>query len=161
MTGDVVPTREVMSYGDFGDSIRELAASVVQSGYEADWIVAIARGGLIVGGALGYALGVKNIATINVEFYTGIDERLDAPVELPPVLDPELLATQRILIADDVADSGGTLDMVASKLRRSVSELRTAVLYRKSSSSVPCDYVWRHTDRWIDFPWSSGTAIRP
>jgi hypoxanthine phosphoribosyltransferase len=154
-------TREVMTYADFGDSIRDLAASISDSGFQADWIVAIARGGLIVGGALGYALGVKNIATINVEFYTGIGERRDVPVELPPLLDPELLATQRILVADDVADSGGTLDLVASKLRTSVAELRTAVLYRKSTSSVACEYVWRNTDLWIDFPWSSAPAVQP
>ena len=48
---------------------------------------AIARGGLLVAGALSYALGVKNTFTMNVEFYTGIDERLDMPMLLPPVPD--------------------------------------------------------------------------
>ena len=51
------------------------------------WCSAIARGGLLVAGALGYALGVKNTFTMNVEFYTGIDERLDMPMILPPVPD--------------------------------------------------------------------------
>ena len=68
-------SREIMSYSDFGVSVRELGQQVVASGYKPDWIVAIARGGLLVGGGLGYALGVKNIATLNVEFYTGIGER--------------------------------------------------------------------------------------
>ena len=44
----------------------------------------IARGGLLVAGAVGYALGVKNTFTMNVEFYTGVDERLDMPMLLPP-----------------------------------------------------------------------------
>ena len=72
-----------------------------------------------------------------------------------------VLATQRILVADDVADSGGTLALVAEKLSASVSELRTAVLYQKPASTVNCDYVWRHTDLWIDFPWSSDPQIAP
>ena len=42
-------------------------------------ILAIARGGLLIGGALGYALSVKNVYTMNVEFYTGVDERLEVP----------------------------------------------------------------------------------
>jgi hypothetical protein len=33
------------------------------------------------------------------------------------------------------------------------------VLYQKPQSVVDCEYVWRHTDRWIDFPWSSEAAI--
>ena len=154
-------SREIMSYSDFGVSVRELGQQVVASGYKPDWIVAIARGGLLVGGGLGYALGVKNIATLNVEFYTGIGERLPVPVELPPVLDLDVLASQRILVADDVADSGCTLALVAEKLSASVSELRTAVLYQKPASTVNCDYVWRHTDLWIDFPWSSDPQIAP
>lgn len=79
--------RECLTYERFDTAIWELAASIRASGYEPDWLVCIARGGLIVGGALGYALGIKNIATVNVEFYTDVDERLDVPVELPPVLD--------------------------------------------------------------------------
>ena len=35
-----------------------------------------------------------------------------------------------------------------------VAEVRAAVLYQKPRSIVRCEYVWRHTDRWIDFPWS-------
>jgi hypothetical protein len=36
-----------------------------------------------------------------------------------------------------------------------VDQIRSAVLYEKPRSVVACDYVWRRTDRWIDFPWSS------
>jgi hypoxanthine phosphoribosyltransferase len=40
-----------------------------------------------------------------------------------------------------------------------VAECRTAVLYEKPRSSVTCEYVWRRTDRWIDFPWSSEPPV--
>ena len=117
-------------------------------------MLAIARGGLPVVGAVSYALGVKNCATINVEYYTGIDERLDVPVILPPLLDVADLTDSRLLVVDDVADTGETLRLVAETLRPSVADLRTAVLYEKSRSVVRCDYVWRRTERWIEFPWS-------
>ena len=78
-----------MSWDDLGRGARELAERVHADAYEPDVILAIARGGLLVAGALSYALGVKNTYTMNVEFYTGVDERLPAPMILPPV--PELV----------------------------------------------------------------------
>jgi uncharacterized protein len=36
-----------------------------------------------------------------------------------------------------------------------VREIRTAVIYEKPHSIVKCDYVWRPTDKWINFPWST------
>ena len=100
--------REELSWEIFGSAARELAAGVSADGFEPDLILAIARGGLFVAGALGYALGVKNVAVINVEFYTGVGERLDVPVVLPPVPSTVDLGGARMLIADDVADTGAT-----------------------------------------------------
>jgi hypoxanthine phosphoribosyltransferase len=151
--------REVLSYDAFGRAVRELAETIFESRYEPDWLVAIARGGLLIGGALAYALGHKNIATVNVEFYTGIDQRLDVPIELPPVLNLDDIANRRVLVVDDVADTGETLRLVLDKCAPAVDEVRAAVLYEKSRSVVRSDYVWRRTDRWIDFPWSSTPPV--
>jgi hypoxanthine phosphoribosyltransferase len=148
------PPRERMSWAQFGEASRELARAIVDDGYEPDLILGIARGGLLVAGALSYAIGVKNTFTMNVEFYTGVDERLPVPMILPPV--PALVDLQdaRMLIADDVADTGQTLALVQGFCAGQVGEVRTAVLYEKPRSIVTCDYVWRRTELWIDFPWS-------
>jgi uncharacterized protein len=147
--------REELSWELFGSAARELAAGVSADGFEPDLILAIARGGLFVAGALGYALGVKNVAVINVEFYTGVDERLDVPVVLPPVPSTVDLGGARVLIADDVADTGATLHLVRDFCADHVADARCAVLYQKPHSTVDCEYVWRRTDRWINFPWSA------
>ena len=151
--------REVMSWDDLGDGAQELAELVHADGYRPDIVLAIARGGLLVGGALGYALGVKNTFTMNVEFYTGVDERLEMPMLLPPVPDLVDFAEQRVLIADDVADTGATLKTVHEFCAGKVAEVRSAVLYEKPQSTIKCEYVWRRTDRWITFPWSAEEAI--
>ena len=80
-------------------------------------ILSIARGGLLIGGALGYALSVKNVYTMNVEFYTGVDERLEVPRILPPAPDSSTSPTPGCSIADDVADTGHTLRSVQGVLR--------------------------------------------
>ncbi|BCB88943.1 phosphoribosyltransferase [Phytohabitans suffuscus] len=147
--------REVLDWATFGTASRELAGCVSDDGYRPDLILAIARGGLFIAGALGYALRVKNLHVMNVEFYTGIDERLDMPVMLPPVPQVVDLAGARVLIADDVADTGATLKLVHDFCGDHVAEVRCAVLYEKPHTSVQCEYVWKHTDRWINFPWSA------
>ena len=90
-----------------------------------------------------------------MEFYTGVDQRLDLPVVLPPTLDRVDLTGANVLVADDVADTGKTLELVRDFCVGYVAEVRTAVIYEKPQSVVECDYVWRRTDRWIDFPWST------
>jgi hypoxanthine phosphoribosyltransferase len=78
---------------------------------------------------------------------------------LPPYLDKVDLADARILVADDVADTGHTLKVVHEYCQDVVSESMTAVLYEKSHSLVKCDFVWRRTDLWINFPWSTDPPV--
>ena len=151
--------RELMSWDDLGDGARELARQIYDDEYRPDMVLAIARGGMLVAAALGYALGVKNTFTMNVEFYTGVDARLEMPMILPPVPDLVDFAETRVLIADDVADTGATLRLVQDFCAGKVAEVRCAVLYEKSRSVVECEYVWRRTDRWITFPWSAEPAV--
>jgi hypoxanthine phosphoribosyltransferase len=157
-----VPTveeREILTWELFGAASRELALEIHEDGFRPDLVLGIARGGLFLAGGLGYALDVKNLHVINVEFYTGVDERLDMPVMLPPVPEPVDLTGARVLIADDVADTGATLALVKDYCSRHVAEVRCAVVYEKSKSIVRCEYVWRRTDRWIDFPWSAAGPV--
>ena len=158
---EVVPheEREVLTWSLFGDATRDLAQTIADSAFEPDIVLAVARGGLTVAGALAYALGVKNCFAMNVEFYTGVDERLDVPVVLPPTLDLVDIKGLRVLVADDVADTGQTLALVRNVIAAHVSEARSAVLYQKSRSVIVPDYVWKRTDRWINFPWSTQPPV--
>ena len=121
--------REVLDWELFGTAARELAQTVVDDGFVPDIVIAVARGGLPPGGAIAYALGTKAVGTLNVEFYTGIDERLPDPVVLPPLLD-----TTR---CTGCARSSSTTSRTPARrwrwCRRSwrctATEARTAVLY--------------------------------
>ena len=156
---DMSEEREILGWEQFGEASRELARMVADDGYEPEMILSIARGGLCIGGALGYALAVKNTYTMNVEFYTGVDERLEVPRILPPAPDFVDLGQAKLLIVDDVADTGHTLKSVHDFCAGKVGEVRTAVIYEKSHSVVQCDYVWKRTDLWINFPWSDKPPV--
>ncbi len=154
--GQDLPTdREILTWDLLGAATRHLAQAVVDSGFAVDVVVAVARGGLPAGGAIAYALGTKAVGTLNVEFYTGVDQRLAAPAVLPPLLDTDALTGLHALVVDDVADTGETLALVRDLMAKHCAQVRTAVLYAKSRSVIDPDYVWRRTDRWITFPWSA------
>jgi len=142
------PDREILGWHEFGEASRELAAQVHESG-------AIARGGLLLAGSVAYALDVKSCGAINVEFYTGVDLRLDEPMMLSPMLDTPAVAGHRVLLVDDVSDSGRTLAMVLALLLTAEADVRSLCLYSKPKTLLEPDYVWRKTSKWIAFPWSS------
>jgi uncharacterized protein len=153
--------REVLPWDLFGEASRALAQQVADSGYRPTIVLGVARGGLLPAATIAYALNVKNLFTMNVEFYTGIDERLQFPVMLPPLLNTVDIKGATVLVADDVADTGATLSLVMDFCAEHVADVRCAVLYEKPRSTVKCEYVWRRTDRWIDFPWSRLPPVRP
>jgi hypothetical protein len=151
--------RENLTWQAFGEASRDLAEKIAADGFRPDLILAIARGGMFVAGALGYALAVKNLHLMNVEFYTGEGTTLDMPVMLPPVPDAVDFSAKKVLIADDVADTGKTIELVQGFVTEHVAEVRSAVIYEKPASVIKCDYVWQRTDRWINFPWSDEDPV--
>lgn len=153
--------RETMTWDLFGTASRELTRTVVDSGFRPDIVIAVARGGLIPAGALSYAMGVKAAGTLNVEFYTEVEETLPDPVVLAPLLDTDAIVGKKLLVVDDVADSGRTLSLVVGLLNEHAADVKSAVVYTKPRTIIKPDFSWRETDLWIDFPWSTEPVIEP
>lgn len=151
--------REILTWDSFGDATRELSRTIVADGFTPDVIVAIARGGLLPAGAIAYGLGAKNCGALNVEFYTGIGEVLENPEVLPPTLDIDYLEGRKVLLVDDVADSGRTLALAVDLLKARNVEVRSVTIYTKPTTIIQPDYAWKATDQWIDFPWSAQGSV--
>lgn len=151
--------REEFTWEDFGLASRELATMIADSGWIPDIVIAVARGGLIPAGALSYALGTKICGSLNVEFYSDVAETLPEPVVLPPLLDTASLRDRKVLVADDVADSGKTLELTVAILKDTGADVRTATVYAKPATVFEPDYVLKHTDKWITFPWSAQRPV--
>ena len=151
--------KEILSWELFGQAQEELAQQIADSDFSPEVLVAVARGGMLPGGALTYSLGVKLTDAINVEFYTDVNETLADPILLAPLLDTDSIRGRRILVVDDVAVSGRTLALVLKLLRGFGAEVRSAVLYTKPRTVVQPDFSWRTTDKWIVFPWSAKPPV--
>ncbi|MEK9736301.1 MAG: phosphoribosyltransferase [Candidatus Nanopelagicales bacterium] len=149
---------EVFTYAEFGEGITWLSQRLIDDDWLPDCILGVVRGGLFVAAGIAYALDIKDVRHVNVEFYTGAGETLPEPVligQAPYLAD---LGGRRVLVADDVADTGATLHFVRALLPED-ADVRVAVLYGKPSSTYPPDLAWRTTARWIRFPWIQVPAL--
>ncbi|MCF8526451.1 MAG: phosphoribosyltransferase [Candidatus Nanopelagicales bacterium] len=153
------PELEIFSYEEFGTGVRWLAEQLVERNWIPDVILGVVRGGLFVSTAIAYALDIKDVRHVNVEFYTDAGETLPEPVligEQPYLAD---LGGKRVLVADDVADTGATLQFVRAMLPDDAI-VHVAVLYEKPGTTYNPDLAWRSTDKWIRFPWIQVPPVR-
>lgn len=142
-----------VSWSDYHQTIEQLAAKVHASGWRFNQIVCIARGGLRVGDLLSRIFKTP-LAIIFTQSYTGEagTERGEITVSRHISMTTRELG-DRVLLVDDLVDSGVTLDVVKRHLLEhypAVKEIRTAVLWYKACSAVAPDY---HVKYLADNPW--------
>lgn len=151
---------EIFNYTEFGEGIRYLAQKLVDENWIPDTVLGVVRGGLFVAAGIAYALDLKDVRHVNVEFYTDAGETLPEPVlvgQEPYLAD---LGGKKVLVADDVADTGATLHFVRQLLPAD-ADVRVAVLYSKpKTTTYSPELAWRTTDRWIRFPWIQVPPLR-
>jgi hypoxanthine phosphoribosyltransferase len=154
MTTEIV--RDIVSWDDLADMIGRLADDLRPADY--DLMLAITRGGLVPAGMLAYRLGIRNILVAAVEFYDDEGRPGPKPTFLQFPADP-LLRGQRILIVDEVWDSGTTIHAVTERVRQAGGIPTTVVLHFKPGrSQVPGapDHHAGTTENWVVYPFKAG-----
>ncbi len=140
--------RRYYSYEEFVADVRRMARHIDRS-YDA--IVAIARGGVTFGHFLAEILHIRRIHTVNAIGYD--DTRKLSCVEVFDI--PDLACYERILLVDDIIDSGDTIQAVLEKLRSHYDvAVDVATLFYKPTASLQPRYYARIADAWIDFFWT-------
>jgi uncharacterized protein len=147
--------KDYQTYEGIAEQVEVLAEKLRHERF--DVMLIVTRGGLIPGAILGYRLGIRNMLIAAVEFY---DDLTGARGEFPTFLqfpaDP-LLNGQRVLVVDEVWDSGRTIQAVTTRVRQAGGEPVTAVLHfkpRMSEIALEPDYYVKATNAWIVYPWS-------
>jgi hypoxanthine phosphoribosyltransferase len=147
--------RDVVTWADLERLVKELAKRV---GEEHDVLLAITRGGLVPAGMLAYLLGHRDILVAAVAFYDDHGQPGDQPAFLQFPADP-LLRGKRVLIVDEVWDTGTTIESVVERVRLAGGSPTTAVLHykpgRSKVSSMPDHHVVS-TDAWVVYPFKYG-----
>jgi len=134
------------------DMLLSLANRIKESGFRPDLIVGVSRGGWVPGRVLSDLLSNAHTANVKIEFYVGIGERSRKPVVTQPI--SEEIAKKRILLVDDVADTGESMLVASEHVReRGAGETRTVTVYHKPHSKFKPEYFAETTSQWIIFPW--------
>lgn len=142
-----------VSWDEYHQSIESLAEQIHQSQWEFDRIVCIARGGLRVGDILSRIFH-KPLGILSASSYGGADqqERGKLAIANQITMTGDRLGS-RILLVDDLVDSGVTLQQTVDWLKDrypEIEQLKTAVIWHKSCSIHIPDYSASYL---IDHPW--------
>lgn len=154
-SGTAQVERDIVTWDDLERLVKDLAKQV---GAEHDVLLAITRGGLVPAGMLAYLLGQRDILVAAVAFYDDHGQPGDQPAFLQFPADP-LLRGKRVLIVDEVWDTGTTIEAVVERVRLAGGSTTTAVLHykpgRSKVRSVPDHHVVS-TDAWVVYPFKYG-----
>lgn len=149
-----------LTWDDIEDLVGRLVARLPR---DYDLILVITRGGMVPACLISERLDSRNIVAAAVMFYTDVGKTLDEPIFLEFPADP-LLVGKRILIVDDVWETGTTAMVVRRRVREAGGYADVAVLHHKPGRSAYTErpeYYADTTDEWIVYPWDPSRARPP
>jgi len=150
---------EIPTWEHIYELLLDLTGQIRRNGFKPDIIVGVARGGWPPARIISDLLENPEVASVKADFYVGVAETKGEPVITQPVSMP--VKSKRILIVDDVADTGKSLALVKEHLKKQgASDVKIAVIYYKPWSVITPDYYERKTSHWIIFPWEHKETVR-
>jgi hypothetical protein len=155
-----------VNWDEYHRTIEQLALTIHESGWEFDSMLCLARGGLRVGDVLSriYDMPLAILAASSYREAAGTRQgELDIG-EFITMTGGTLHG--KVLLVDDLVDSGVTLTRVIDHLKSAyseISEVRTAVLWYKACSSIQPDYyvMYLASSPWIHQPFEVYDAMGP
>ena len=134
------------------DLSEKIAYMILKSNYHPNIIVAVSRGGFNPARILCDQLLVRILASVQIEFYTNINNKKNIPSIICP-LNADVNSS-KVLIVDDVSDSGETLELAFKHVKeRGALEVRVATLHIKPRTKYVPHYYAEEVDSWIVYPW--------
>ena len=151
------PVRINVTWDDLDHLVAELAERLA-AGPEPDVVLAISRGGLVPAGMLGYRLGWRDMLLAAVVVYDD-EQGFRGEAEFLQFPSDDQIRGKRVLVIDEVWDSGTTIAAVSERIRAAGGEPVTAVLHYKPGRSrvglVPDHYIVETND-WVLYPFKAG-----
>lgn len=155
-----------VSYDEYHNLIEKLAIKVHQSGWEFDTILCLARGGMRPGDVLSRVFD-KPLAIMSTSSYRAEAGTQQGKLDIARyITTPRGEIAGKVLLVDDLADSGHTLNRVIEQLKNNyepITELRSAVIWTKAVSTFTPDYSveFLPSNPWIHQPFENYDDTRP
>lgn len=141
------------SWDELDHLTLQIAAAVQHAAINLDLVVALAKGAWPMSRSfVGYS-GIRELASLGVKFYQGVDSRLRQPEIYQELPSSVVIKNKDILIFDDVADTGESLVFTKNYLLdKGAKSVKTATILLKPWSVITPDFYGATTDAWIIFP---------
>lgn len=138
------------SYDEFEDDVKTLAREI-KDNFNPDAIVAIARGGMTLGHSLAVALNTRNLFCLNSIHYNDT-QKLDT-IKIFNV--PDLNAYKKILLVDDIVDSGESIKEIKRVLEEKFThiDLKVATIFYKKNALLIPEFKTKEATEWVNFYW--------
>ena len=155
-----------VSYDEYHNLIEKLAIKIHQSDWQFDTILCLARGGMRPGDILSRIFN-KPLAIMSTSSYRSDAGTVQGNLDIARfITTPKGEIAGKVLLVDDLADSGLTLNAVIKQLKNNyapITELRSAVIWTKALSIYAPDYSveFLPTNPWIHQPFEGYDALRP
>ncbi|MBC7377364.1 MAG: phosphoribosyltransferase [Burkholderiaceae bacterium] len=155
-----------VSYDEYHNLIEKLALKIDDSGWEFDTILCLARGGMRPGDILSRVFE-KPLAIMSTSSYRADAGTIQGHLDIARfITTPKGELAGKVLLVDDLADSGKTLKAVIDLLKNNyapITELRSAVIWTKGLSAFTPDYSveFLPTNPWIHQPFEGYDSMRP
>lgn len=150
---------EIPSWEQIYEELLHLANRIRENNFKADVIVSVSRGGWPPARIMSDLLENPELANVRAEFYLGVAKTKGDPVITQPV--STSVKGKKVLIVDEVADTGKSLRLVKSHLEeQGATEVKTMTIYYKPWSIVVPDWYAKETSRWLVFPWERKETVR-
>jgi len=150
---------EVPSWEQIYELLLNLANRIRKANFRPDVIVGISRGGWPPARIMSDLLENPELANVKAEFYLGVAETKGEPVITQPV--SVSVMGKKVLVVDDVADTGKSLHLVRSHLKEhGATEVKVATIYYKPWSILTPDWYEKETSLWVIFPWERKETVR-
>jgi hypoxanthine phosphoribosyltransferase len=131
---------------------RSLARKIKRGGFSPDLVVGISRGGFPVARILCDELGIRKLASLQIEYYSSPGKTRKEPVLLYP-LNADVKG-KKVLIVDDVADRGESLKLAKKHVgEKGAKEIKIATIHYKPWSVTIPDFYVKKVKSWIVYPW--------
>jgi hypoxanthine phosphoribosyltransferase len=155
-----------VSYDEYHNQIEKLAIKIHQSGWQFDTILCLARGGMRPGDILSRIFD-KPLAIMSTSSYRSEAGTVQGHLDIARfITTPKGEIAGRVLLVDDLADSGHTLKAEIALLRdnyKPITEMSSAVIWTKGVSGFQPDFSveFLPTNPWIHQPFEGYDSMRP
>jgi hypoxanthine phosphoribosyltransferase len=148
-----------LTWSDIQLLAEKTADMIKEDGFKPDILIAVSRGGFDPARVISDQLGIRKLASLQINYYNGMNEKMDKPEILFPL--NAKVDGLKVLVIDDVSDSGHSLLAVKKYVEeKGAAAVKIATLHHKPWSEFKPDYFAEEVDKWILYPWEPNESIQ-